>query len=161
VDRPARARLGDVSGGRPERADRSWIPCGQRVSGQSGCLGRRLDRGRISAAQARRLACDAGILPAELGGHSEVLDLGRTRRLFSPAQRKALAIRDRTCRAEGCDIPAAWCEAHHAAKPWSREGRTDLKDGLLLCRFHHHRAHDQAWRADRLTDGRVRFHRRT
>jgi len=117
--------------------------------------------GRISAAEARRLACGAGVLPAVLGGRSEVLDLGRTRRLFSPAQRKALAIRDRTCRAEGCDIPAAWCEAHHAAKPWSREGRTDLKDGLLLCRFHHHRAHDQAWRADRFTDGRVRFHRRT
>ncbi len=74
----------------------------------------------ITAAEARRLACTAGILPVVLGGRSEILDLGRTRRLFSPAQRKALAIRDRHCRAEGCDIPAAWCEAHHATKPWSQ-----------------------------------------
>ena len=68
----------------------------------------------ITAAEARRLACTAGILPVVLGGKGEVLDLGRSRRLFSPAQRRALAIRDRRCRAEGCDIPAAWCEAHHA-----------------------------------------------
>ncbi|HEX4687427.1 MAG TPA: DUF222 domain-containing protein [Nocardioides sp.] len=117
--------------------------------------------GRISAAEARRLACGAGILPAVLDGDGEVLDLGRSRRLFSPAQRKAMAIRDRTCRAEGCDIPAAWCEAHHASAPWSGGGRTDLKDGLLLCPFHHHRAHDTAWRTSRMADGRVRFTRRT
>ena len=115
----------------------------------------------ITAGEARRLACTAGILPAVLGGRGEVLDLGRSRRLFSHAQRKALAIRDRGCRAEGCEIPAAWCEAHHAAAPWSRQGRTDLKDGLLLCSFHHHRAHDAAMRTDRLPDGRVRFNRRT
>jgi hypothetical protein len=116
---------------------------------------------QISAGEARRLACGAGILPAVLGGKSEVLDLGRSRRLFSPAQRKALDIRDRTCRAEGCEIPAAWCEAHHAAEPWSRGGRTDLQAGLLLCPFHHHRAHAPSWRADRMPDGRVRFNRRT
>jgi len=58
----------------------------------------------ITAGQVRRLACTAGIVPVVLGARSEVLDLGRTRRLFSPAQRKALAIRDRTCRAEGWDI---------------------------------------------------------
>lgn len=117
--------------------------------------------GRISASEARRLACGAGILPVVLGGRSEVLDLGRSRRFFSPAQRKALDIRDRTCRADGCDIPAAWCEAHHAEEPWSQGGKTDLQDGRLLCPFHHHRAHDPAWRVDRMPDGRVRFHRRT
>jgi Domain of unknown function (DUF222) len=62
--------------------------------------------GRITAAHARRLACGAGILPAVLGGDSELLDLGRARRLFTPAQRKALRLRDRECRAEGCTIPA-------------------------------------------------------
>src|SRR4051794_34337962 len=115
----------------------------------------------ITAGQARRLACTAGIVPVVLGGPSEVLDLGRVRRLFSPAQRKALAIRDRGCRAEGCEIPAAWCEAHHAGAPWSQGGRTDVKDGLLLCSFHHHRAHDHLYRADRLPHGDVRYTRRT
>jgi hypothetical protein len=100
----------------------------------------------ISASQARRLACTAKILPAVLGGASEVLDLGRARRLFSPAQRKAMAIRDVTCRAEGCEIPAAWCEAH---------------DGALLCSFHHHRAHDHRYQTRRQPTGDLTFHRRT
>jgi hypothetical protein len=115
----------------------------------------------ISAAEARRLACGAGIVPVVLGGRGEVLDLGRTRRLFSPAQRKALALRDRHCRAEGCDLPAAWCEAHHADRPWSRGGRTDRADGVLLCSFHHHRAHDHRWHTSRLPNGDVRYTRRT
>jgi hypothetical protein len=115
----------------------------------------------ITAGQARRLACTANILPAVLGGTSEILDLGRARRLFSHAQRKAMAIRDRTCRAEGCDIPAAWCEAHHASQPWTRGGRTDLADGALLCPWHHHRAHDHRYDTRRLPSGEFRFHRRT
>jgi hypothetical protein len=52
--------------------------------------------GVMTATEARRLACTANILPAVLGGAGEVLDLGRARRLFSPGQRKALMIRDRT-----------------------------------------------------------------
>jgi len=117
--------------------------------------------GTMTVSEVRRLACTANILPAVLGGQGEVLDLGRARRLFSPAQRKAMAIRDRRCRADGCDIPAAWCEAHHAERPWSQGGRTDLADGLLLCSFHHHRAHDPAWTAGRLPNGDVRYRRRT
>jgi hypothetical protein len=114
---------------------------------------------RITAGQARRLACNAHLIPVVLGGASEVLDLGRTRRTFSPAQRKAMAIRDKECRTEGCTIPAAWCEAHHW-QPWSRGGRTDLEDGVLLCPWHHHRAHDPAYDLSRLPNGDVRFNRR-
>ena len=115
----------------------------------------------ITAGQARRLACTAKVLPAVLDGDSEIRDLGRSRRLFSPAQRKAMAIRDVSCRAEGCDIPAAWCEAHHAARPWTTGGRTNLADGALLCSWHHHRAHDHHYDTRRLTSGEFRFHRRT
>jgi hypothetical protein len=114
---------------------------------------------RISSGQARRLACNAEVIPVVLGGKSEVLDLGRTRRVFSSAQRRAMAVRDRQCRTEGCTIPAAWCEAHHW-KPWSSGGRTDLRGGLLLCPWHHHRAHDPAYDLSRLPSGDVRFHRR-
>jgi hypothetical protein len=115
----------------------------------------------ISAVQARRLACQAGVIPAVLGGKSQPLDLGRTRRLFSPAQRTALALSQPACSAEGCTVPALWCEAHHATQPWSRGGKTNLADGMLLCPWHHHRAHDPTYTTDRLADGAVRFHRRT
>jgi hypothetical protein len=115
---------------------------------------------RLSAAEARRLACTAEIVPAVLGGESEVLDLGRGSRLFRPAQRKAMVVRDRECRAHGCTVPATWCEAHHWGAPWARGGRTDLADGVLLCRWHHHRAHDPEYDASRMPNGDVRFRRR-
>ena len=63
----------------------SRLPGSRRVSGST-------------AAEARRLACTAEIIPAVLGGRSEVLDLGRRSRLFKPAQRKAMVVRDRECR---------------------------------------------------------------
>ncbi len=114
---------------------------------------------RITAGEARRLACTAGLVPAVLGGTSEVLDLGRSKRLYENGSRRAMDLRDQHCRAEGCDIPAAWCEAHHLI-PWSRGGKTDLADGLLLCSHHHHRAHDDRYLHDRLPNGDLRFHRR-
>lgn len=115
---------------------------------------------RISASQARRLACTAMIIPAVLGGQSEILDMGRARRLFTPAQRKAMAVRDKQCRADGCTVPAAWCEAHHLENPWSRGGLTNLKDGRLLCPWHHQRAHDDRYLVDEMPNGDVRFSRR-
>lgn len=115
----------------------------------------------VTAEHVRRLACTASIIPAVLGGESEILDLGRSRRLFSPAQRKAMAIRDVHCRAEGCEIPAAWCEAHHARRPWASGGQTDVADGVLLCSWHHHRAHDHRYDHRRHPDGSIRFERRT
>ena len=115
---------------------------------------------RITASQARRLACTAKILPAVLGGTGLPVDLGRAKRLFAPAQRKALLIRDQTCRAEGCDTPGTWCDAHHL-DPWHAGGPTDLDNGILLCPSHHHRAHDTGYRTDRLPNGDLRFHRRT
>ncbi|QSR31999.1 HNH endonuclease [Nocardioides sp. S5] len=115
---------------------------------------------RITASQARRLACTAKILPTVLDGTSLPVDLGRAKRLFTPAQRKALLIRDRTCRAEGCDTPGTWCDAHHL-DPWHTGGPTDLDNAILLCPHHHHRAHDTGYRTDRLPNGDLRFHRRT
>lgn len=136
---------GDVLGGGTVPSDAHHDPC----AGE-----------HLSAGEVRRLACNAGIVPAVLGGASEVLDLGRARRLFTAAQRRALLLRDRTCRAVGCDIPGTWAEAHHWL-PWSSEGPTDLANGVLLCSHHHHRAHDPGHRTERLADGDVRFARRT
>jgi len=115
---------------------------------------------KITAAHARRLACNAQILPAVLGGKSEILDFGRSRRLFSPAQHKAMRLRDQRCRGDGCTIPATWTEAHHL-RPWSQFGKTNLDDGVLLCSHHHHRAHDPRYSTERRPNGDIRFHRRT
>ncbi len=120
-----------------------------------------LDTGdRISAGEAVRLACNASILPIVLDGKGQPLHLGRSRRLFTAAQRTAMAVRDQGCRTHGCTVPASWCEAHHR-RPWSHGGKTDLAQGMLLCSWHHHRAHDPAYRVDLLPNGDIRFRRRT
>ena len=115
--------------------------------------------GRISAGEARRLACGAGLLPAVLGGASHVLDLGWSKRLFSEAQRVACGLTYATCAADGCERPFAWCEMHHR-RPWSAGGPTNLADAVPLCWFHHRRIHDPALEHRYRPDGSVSFHRR-
>ncbi len=87
-----------------------------------------LDTGhRISPGLARKLACEAGIIPAVLGSKSQVLDLGRTTRFHTKAQRIALAIEQAGCTAEGCDAPPAMTHAHHH-QPWSAGGDTTRQE---------------------------------
>ena len=74
--------------------------------------------GRITAAEARRLACTAGIIPVVLGGKSQVLDVGRKRRLHTETMRIAMGVRDGGCTAQGCETPPGLCHAHHDT-PWS------------------------------------------
>ena len=120
-----------------------------------------LDTGeRISADQARRLACEAGIIPAVLGGASQVLDLGRKRRFHTTSQRIALALEQGGCTAQGCDWPPGMCHAHHDT-PWSRGGPTSVRQGRLLCPRHHARAHDPTYEMTKLPGGKVAFTRRT
>ena len=114
----------------------------------------------MTAGEARRMACQAGIMPFVMSGKSVIHDQGRSRRLFRDALRAALNLLYPECTADGCDIPAAWCEAHHKT-PWSRGGKTRLEDGTLLCPFHHHRAHDPGWETVHRPNGTTTFHRRT
>jgi hypothetical protein len=69
---------------------------------------------------AARLQAALVLLPRALGGPPIMpLELGRSTRVISPAQRTALAVRDGGCGFPGCDRPLAWCEGHHLV-PWWR-----------------------------------------
>jgi hypothetical protein len=93
-------------------------------------------------------------LPPVLGGApSRPLDVGRSTRVVSPAQRQALAVRDGGCVFPGCSRPLAWCEAHHVWH-WLDGGATDLDNLALLCRAHHRAVHEGGWRLIRGPDGR-------
>lgn len=96
----------------------------------------------VSVKALRTAAVDAEVIPAVLGGDGEVLDWGRAKRLFTPAQRLALAERDGGC--AWCHAPPSWCEAHHLTW-WKHGGRTDLSNGVLLCTRCHHRIHRDGW----------------
>jgi hypothetical protein len=118
-----------------------------------------LDTGEtISPGLARRLACEAAIIPAVLGGNSEVLDLGRRRRFHSTAQRLKATIEQGGCIEEGCDAPPAMTQMHHPDE-FSRGGETN-RDGWMLCPSAHRRVHDPRYTHQRLPNGKIRFTRR-
>ena len=106
--------------------------------------GNLLFTGPVTASTARKIACDADIIPVLLGGEGRILDIGRASRVFPPHIRKALTARDQGCAFPGCTIPAPWCEAHHITY-WSRGGTTGTDNGTLLCSHHHHLIHKEQW----------------
>lgn len=99
----------------------------------------------LSPAAARRLACDAQLIPAVLAGQGAVLDIGRARRTFDGPIRTAVIARDHGCVHPGCDRPARWCDVHHVIA-WWKGGRTSLHNGVTLCGFHHRLYDDETWR---------------
>lgn len=110
----------------------------------------------ISPALARRLACDAQLIPAVLGAEGAVLDVGRAQRLFSGARRRALVLRDRGCSFPDCDRPPDWCVGHHILR-WYHGGSTSLDGGVLLCGHHHSVIHRGHWIVRLADDGLPEF----
>ncbi len=99
---------------------------------------------QISARTVRQMACDADIIPVVLNTDGQVLDVGRTHRLVTPAQWTALIVRDKHCAFPGCHrIPLA-CDAHHIVH-WADGGDTDLDNLVMLCRHHHTLIHHSPW----------------
>lgn len=94
----------------------------------------------LSARAARWLACDADVVTVtERDGLP--IDVGRASRVIPPRLRLALHARDKGCRYPGCGVPAKRAEGHHL-RHWPDGGRTELRNLILLCRFHHRRHHE-------------------
>lgn len=109
----------------------------------------------ITAETARRIACDAELLPVLLNGESRPLDVGRSRRTAPPHLRAALLARDGTCAFPSCDHPPGTSEAHHL-RHWADGGATALDNLVMLCSHHHAVAHAHGWKIE-LDAGRPMF----
>jgi hypothetical protein len=111
--------------------------------------------GTVGATTVQRYSCDSNLTRIVLDGASEVLDVGRTRRTATPAQRRALRVRDGGCVWPGCDRPASWTVPHHKEQ-WSRDhGPTNIRNLLSICHRHHRMLHEGSWELIRSDDGRV------
>jgi hypothetical protein len=118
-----------------------------------------LDGTPITANTARMFACDAGIIPAVMGGTSEILDLGRSTRTWSRAQRKAAKLRAKGhCESPGCQASIDRCDLHHE-NHWAHGGRSDLSNAIYLCSYHHWLVHHTNWEIARTRDGTVEIRR--
>ena len=93
----------------------------------------------------RRLACEAEILPVVLDGRSVPIDVGRSKRLATVHQRRALEAIHPTCAIPDCEVIFDHCNVHHIDY-WENGGATDLNNMVPLCSRHHHAAHEGGWK---------------
>lgn len=99
----------------------------------------------VATTTTREIICDGGVRLQIEGDKGEILWEGRRQRYFTPAQRRALAVRDGGCVGPNCTAPPIWCHAHHVVE-WEHGGPTDVDNGALLCSFHHHQLHAGGFR---------------
>jgi len=108
----------------------------------------------ISARTIERIACDCNITRVPLNSDSAIIDVGREKRVVTPAQMRALRARDRQCVWPGCDRPPSWTNAHHL-KHWFHGHPTDMPNLALVCHRHHRMCHEGGWTLVRDKDGRI------
>ncbi|MCS5713921.1 HNH endonuclease [Herbiconiux sp. CPCC 205716] len=103
----------------------------------------------VPASTVAQLRCSSPMAVTLFGDRGEVLFHGKTKRLFTAAQNRALAARDGGCVWPNCDRPPSYCETHHVDEWVSDDhppGRTDIDNGVLLCHFHHSHLHKADWK---------------
>lgn len=66
-------------------------------------------------------------------------------RLYNPKQREILAVKFGGCMEPYCDRPPSWCEAHHIAFVARDGGKTTINNGILLCKTHHLKYHNEGY----------------
>ena len=138
------ASASDALASHDEPSDGIAVPAPVPATGERTGWGRLPHAGPVPVSLLRRLACDADIIPIVMGGESEILDVGRARRLVPASMRRALIARDGGCLFPGCTIPSTWTEGHHVV-PWSHGGATSIDNTALLCSAHHHAVHSGRW----------------
>ncbi len=111
--------------------------------------------GPLDAESARRIACDARVIPVVLGSRSEPLDLGRSGYTVPTALRRALVLRDRGCAFPGCDRTHRQCHSHHV-RHWADDGPTEIDNLVLLGGRHHRLIHHSDWDCA-ITNGQPEF----
>ncbi|HVH62948.1 MAG TPA: DUF222 domain-containing protein [Candidatus Dormibacteraeota bacterium] len=97
----------------------------------------------LSSKTIQRLACD-GTLHRVMKADSMVIDVGRATRVVSGSQRRGVNARHRCCAWPGCDRPLSWTSVHHI-QFWGRGGRSDMRNLVPLCYFHHRLVHEGGW----------------
>ena len=97
----------------------------------------RSSTGEVIPAEIVRQMCTNANIVRLLTSDSVPLDLGRTKRLATDDQFKALLARDGGCRFDGCRMPADWCQVDHIHEWDAQHGPTDLDLLVLWCVYHH------------------------
>ena len=96
-----------------------------------------------------RNLCDTGTVGIRFDDDGQCVNVGREQRLFTQKQRIGIGVRDGGCIWPNCDRTPSWTEAHHIDHWQQDHGKTDIADGVLLCRRHHMILHNNHWHIQR------------
>lgn len=107
-------------------------------------LSQAVNIGAFHPKHAQQLACDSKLVGQIWNGHHDVLAQHRAKRLFTPAQRKAILARDQGCQTPGCTVPAVYCQIHHIIE-WLNGGTTNVDNAITVCALHHAAIHNGKW----------------
>ncbi len=133
-----------MRGARPQRTPVEVIitvpHAGLHGSAEPAALAMMADGEIIAASTARRLCCDAGVVVAHVDAQGQPLSIGRKTRTIPAAIKRALLLRDRTCRFPGC-THSRYVDGHHI-EHWANGGETALANLMLLCSAHHTLLHE-------------------
>ncbi len=108
-----------------------------------GCLA---DGGYVSAEGARRLCCDAGVVEVVADDTGQPLSVGRKTRTIPAPIKRALLVRDQTCRFPGC-TDRRFLDGHHI-QHWADGGETALDNLVIMCSRHHRFVHEHGYRVE-------------
>ena len=97
------------------------------------------DKHWISPKTAKRISCDASLVTVLEDDKGKVLNIGRKARTVPASIKRALSLRDKTCRVPGC-CQSRNLDAHHI-QHWVDGGETSLDNLVHLCRTHHTQLH--------------------
>ncbi|HVU82390.1 MAG TPA: DUF222 domain-containing protein, partial [Rhodanobacteraceae bacterium] len=156
ADKPSRELRGDERAAVVIHLDVDRISSTENGSAEPTRPIARIDRGPgLPTAVVQRLLCD-GRVRTLLMKDEQVLDVGRTHRLVTRKQFRALLRRQGgQCAHPGCPNTKR-LHAHHVL-PWLIGGPTDMDNLVLICERHHVSLHEGVYRIRKLGNGDFRF----
>ncbi|MFO7691371.1 MAG: DUF222 domain-containing protein, partial [Cryobacterium sp.] len=98
----------------------------------------------ISMRAVKQAICSGGYQGVLFDRNDAFVKLGKKNRCFTPKQRLAISARDGGCVIPGCDVPAHWTQIHHV-KAWAKDHRTEIDNGVCICRRHHAEIESSGW----------------
>jgi hypothetical protein len=106
----------------------------------------------ISQEELDQCLCEADLVAIIKDLAGNVIYRGKAARFYSQAKKEASAVRNPTCDAPGCTVPADECEACHVIR-FSASGETVIEGEANGCVGHHRLEHVMGWAFIRAANG--------
>jgi hypothetical protein len=101
--------------------------------------------GPLPYSEIRRLLADCDVSRLLTDAEQVPVEAGRAVRSVPAGVARGVARRDPVCIADGCDLPADWCQVMHLDVPYALGGRLTIDTAAHGCDYHHDRLDRHGW----------------